>query len=142
MRVMMFVKGDPKPGELPTEEALAAMAQYNEELVKAGVMLDGAGLHPSAEGVRVRFSGGNRTVIDGPFAESKELVAGYWMLQVSSMDEAIEWARRVPFGQGDGDLEAEPEVEIRQVFELEEFEEGPAIDRHRRLKEELDKKKA
>ncbi|HEX2088320.1 MAG TPA: YciI family protein, partial [Actinomycetota bacterium] len=97
MRVMVMVKGDPQPGQLPSEEQLEEMAKYNEELIKAGVMLDGAGLHPTAEGKRVRFGGGKRTVIDGPFAESKEIVAGYWLLQVKSFDEAIEWAKRIPF---------------------------------------------
>ncbi len=140
MRVMVFIKGDPKPGQLPSEEMLAAMAQYNEELVKAGVLLDGAGLHPSADGVRVRWSGGKTTVIDGPFAESKEVVAGYWMLQVKSMDEAIEWVKRIP-QVGAEEYEGDPEVEIRPLFELEEFGESPAIDRHRELGEELAKKK-
>ena len=139
MRVMVMVKGDPPPGQLPSEEALEAMAQYNEELVKAGIMLDGAGLHPSPEGKRVRFGGGKRTVIDGPFAESKEIVAGYWLLQVKSMDEAVEWAKRIPF---DGDDEYGPaEVEIRQLYELDEFGESPAIDHHRELQKELDQKK-
>ncbi len=140
MRVMMIVKGDTQPGQLPSEENLEAMGKYNEELVKAGVMLDGNGLHPSAEGARVRFSGGKRTVIDGPFAESKELVAGYWILQVKDMDEAIEWAKRVPFDDAT-EFEGEPELEIRQIFELDEFEESPALDRHRELAEELEKKK-
>ena len=139
MRVMVMVKGDPPPGQLPTEEQLEEMAKYNEELVKAGVMLDGAGLHPSPEGKRVRFGGGKRTVIDGPFAESKEIVAGYWLLQVKSMDEAIEWAKRIPF---DADAETFPaEVEIRQLYELDEFGESPAIDHHRELQKELDQKK-
>ncbi|HEX2267075.1 MAG TPA: YciI family protein [Actinomycetota bacterium] len=131
MRVMVMVKGDPQPGQLPTEEQLEEMAKYNEELIKAGIMLDGAGLHPSAEGKRVRFGGGKRTVIDGPFAEAKEVVAGYWLLQVKSIDEAVEWAKRIPF---DGDAESFPaEVEIRQLYELDEFGESPAIDHHREL---------
>ncbi len=139
MRVMVMVKGDPPPGQLPTEEQLEEMAKYNEELIKAGVMLDGAGLHPSAEGKRVRFGGGKRTVIDGPFAESKEIVAGYWLLQVKSFDEAIEWAKRIPF---DGGAEYGPaEVEIRQLYELDEFGESPAIDHHRELQKDLDQKK-
>lgn len=141
MRVMMFVKGDPKPGQLPSEEILDAMAKYNEELQKAGVLLDLNGLHPSADGARVRFSaGGKQTVIDGPFAESKELIAGYWILQVKSMEEAIEWAKRAPF-EPNREFEGDPELEIRPVFELEEFGESPAIDRHRELGEELEKKK-
>jgi hypothetical protein len=113
------------------------MAEYNEELAKAGIMLDGTGLHPSAEGKRVRFGGGKRTVIDGPFAESKELVAGYWLLQVKSIDEAVEWAKRAPFPT-EGE---ESELEIRQLFELDEFGESPAMDRHRELARELQQKK-
>jgi hypothetical protein len=97
MRVMLMIKGDPEPGAAPSEELLAAMGRYNDELKEAGVLLDLSGLYPSAGGRRVKFSGGNRTVINGPFAESKELVAGYWILQVKSMDEAVEWAKRVPF---------------------------------------------
>ena len=138
MRVMVMVKGDPKPGQLPTEEMLETMGKYNEELAKAGVLLEGNGLHPSTDGVRVRFSGGETTVIDGPFAESKELVAGYWILEVKSMDEAIEWARRAPMAVGAEDFEGEPELEIRPIFELEEFGDSPAVDRHRRLREELE----
>ncbi|HEX2090457.1 MAG TPA: YciI family protein [Actinomycetota bacterium] len=139
MRVMVMVKGDPQPGQLPTEEQLEEMAKYNEELIKAGIMLDGAGLHPSAEGKRVRFGGGKRTVIDGPFAEAKEVVAGYWLLQVKSIDEAVEWAKRIPFDGGDESFPAE--VEIRQLYELDEFGESPAIDHHRELQKELDQKK-
>jgi hypothetical protein len=141
MRVMMMVKGDQEPGELPSEELLAAMGAYNEELTKAGVLLDLAGLHPSAEGVRVEFSGGKTTVVDGPFADPKEIVAGYWILQVNSMDEAIEWAKRVPVEAAEHDYGQESEIEIRQVFELEEFGESPAIDRARELENEIQKKK-
>jgi hypothetical protein len=101
-------------GEMPSEELLAAMGRYNEELVKAGVMLAADGLHPSSKGARVRFDGDKRTVIDGPFAETKELIAGYWLWQVKSKAEAIEWLKRAPFGGG-------AEVEIRQVFEMEDF---------------------
>jgi hypothetical protein len=97
MRVMLMIKGDPEPGAAPSEELLAAMGRYNDELKQAGVLLDLAGLLPSAEGRRVRFSGGERSVVDGPFAESKTLIAGYWILQVKSMDEAVEWAERFPF---------------------------------------------
>jgi hypothetical protein len=140
MRVLMMIKGDPEPGQLPSEKLLAEMGRYNEELTKAGVLLDLNGLHPSATGARVKFSRGKRTVIDGPFAEGKELVAGYWILQVKSMDEAIEWAKRVPFEAG-GEYGDEGEVEIRQIFELEEFGNSPAIDRARELGEELQKKK-
>jgi hypothetical protein len=140
MRVMIFIKGDPQPGQLPSEEILAAMGKYSEELMKAGVLLDLSGLHPSADGKRVKFSGGKRTVIDGPFTESKEIVAGYWILQVKSMDEAIEWAKRIPFEAG-GEYGEEGEVEIRQIFELEEFGESAALDRARELEKELAKKK-
>jgi hypothetical protein len=121
MRVMLLIKGDPEPGAAPSEELLGAMAGYNDELKKAGVLIDLAGLLPSAEGRRVKFSGGNRTVVDGPFAESKELIAGYWILQVKSMDEAVEWAERFPFEAFSrvypGEYGAEVEIEIRQVFE-------------------------
>ena len=141
MRVMMFVKGDPKPGQLPGEEVIEAMTAYNEELNKAGVLLDLNGLHPSGEGARVRFgAGGKQTVVDGPFAESKELVAGYWILEVKSMDEAIEWAKRAPMEPTE-EFEGEPEIEIRRIFELEEFGESPAIDRARELGEDLESKK-
>jgi hypothetical protein len=123
MRVMLMIKGDPEPGAAPSEELLAAMGRYNNELEEAGVLLDLAGLHPSGEGKRVKFSGGERTVVDGPFGESKEPIAGYWILQVQSMDEAVEWAKRVPFEALSriypGEYGATGEVEIRQVFELE-----------------------
>jgi hypothetical protein len=138
MRFMLFVKGDTKPGQLPSEENIAAMTAYNEELAKAGVLLDLNGLHPSAEGARVRFSGGKTTVIDGPFTEGKELVAGYWTIDVKSMEEAIEWARRAPMEASD-EYEGEPEIEIRQIFELEEFGDSPAMDRARELGKELEK---
>jgi hypothetical protein len=122
MRVMM-IKGDPQPGAVPGEELLAAMGSYNDELKQAGVLLDLAGLLPSVEGRRVRFFGGTRAVVDGPFPESKQLIAGYWILQVQSMDEAVEWAERFPFEAFSriypGDYGAESEVEIRQVFEPE-----------------------
>jgi hypothetical protein len=140
MRMMMMVKGDSEPGQLPSEELLAEMGKYNEELNKAGVLLDGSGLHPRAECVRVWFEEGKRTVIDGPFAESKELIAGYWILQVKSMEEAIEWAKRVPFEAG-GEYGQESELEIRQLFELEEFGESPAIERARELEKDLAKKR-
>ena len=115
MRVMVLVKADKnsEAGVLPTRELLAEMGKFNEELAKAGVMLAGEGLHASTKGKRVRVSGGKRTVIDGPFAESKELVAGFWIWQVKSMDEAVEWLKRAPF--------EDTEVEIRQIFEAEDF---------------------
>jgi hypothetical protein len=104
MRVMLMIKGDPEPGAAPSEELLAAMGSYNDELKQAGVLLDLAGLLPSVAGRRVRFSGGSRAVIDGPFPESKALIAGYWILQVPSMDEAVEWAERFPFEAWSPDL--------------------------------------
>jgi hypothetical protein len=123
MRVMLMIKGDREPGAAPSEELLTAMGSYNDELKQAGVLLDLAGLLPSAEGRRVRFSGGNRAVIDGPFPESKQLIAGYWILQVPSMDEAVDWAERFPFEALSriypGEYGAESEIEIRQVFEPE-----------------------
>jgi len=123
MRVMLMIKGDPQPGAAPSEELLGAMGSYNDELQKAGVLIDLAGLLPSAVGRRVRFSGGNRAVVDGPFPESRQLVAGYWILQVQSMDKAVEWAERFPFEAWSriypGEYGAEVELEIRQVFEPE-----------------------
>jgi hypothetical protein len=118
MRVMVMVKAtkESEAGEMPSQELLTEMGKFNEELVKAGVMLAGEGLHPSSKGARVRFSGDKRTVTDGPFAETKELVAGYWLWQVRSMDEAIEWAKRCP-----NPMEGGGELEIRQVFEAEDF---------------------
>src|SRR5436190_5466084 len=115
MRFMVIVKAnkDSEAGVLPSEKMLADMGKFNEELVKAGVMLAGEGLHASSKGARVKFSGGKTTVVDGPFAETKELVAGYWMWQVKSKEEAIEWLKRAPF--------EDTEVEIRQVFEAEDF---------------------
>ena len=126
MRVMMMIKGDREPGHLPSEELMAEMGRFNEELSKAGVLVDLAALHWSAEGVRVKFSGGQRTVIEGPFGEPKEIVAGYWILQVESMDEAIEWAKRLPFEAG-GEPDAVGEMEIRRLFEMEEFGESPPV---------------
>ena len=126
MRVMLLIKGDPEPGAMPSQELLEAMGRYNEELKDAGVLLDLAGLHPSGEGKRVRFSGGERAVVDGPFDE-KDAVAGYWILDVPSMDDAVVWAERLPFEAlariYPGEYGAEGEVEIRQVFELEGVEE-------------------
>jgi len=119
MRFMVIVKADKssEAGNLPDEKLLAEMTKYNEELVKAGVMLAGEGLQPSSKGARVRFSGNKRTVIDGPFAETKELVAGFWLFQVKSKEEAIEWVKRAP-NPFPG---TESEIEIRQVFEAEDF---------------------
>jgi hypothetical protein len=137
MRVMLMIKGDREPGHLPGEGFLAAMAAYNEELTKAGVLVDLAALRWSAEGVRVSFSGGTRSVVAGPFGEPKRTVAGYWILQVKSMDEAVEWAKRLPFEAG-GEPEAEGEVEIRRLFELDDFGESPAVDQARGLEEGLE----
>jgi len=119
MRVMVIIKADKdtEAGVMPSEQLLAEMGKYNEELVKAGIMLAGEGLHPSSKGARVKFSGGKTTVIDGPFTEAKELIAGFWLWQVKSMEEAAEWVKRIP--NPDGVEEAE--IEIRQVFEAEDF---------------------
>ena len=119
MRVMVIIKATPnsEAGALPSEKLLAQMGKYNEELVKAGVMLAGEGLHPSSKGKRVRFSGAQRTVIDGPFAETKELIAGFWLWQVRSMEEALEWVRRCP----DPMPGEESVIEIRPVFEADDF---------------------
>ena len=118
MRFMIMVKAnaDSEAGKMPSEELLTEMGKYNEELVKAGVMLAGEGLHPSSKGARVRFSGKDRTVIDGPFAETKELIAGFWLIQAKSKEEALEWVKRIPNPMGE-----ESEVEVRQVFEAEDF---------------------
>lgn len=118
MRVMILIKATPdtETGALPDEALLSAMGQYNEALMKAGILLAGEGLHPSSRAVRVRFSGAQRTVIDGPFAETKELVAGFWLWQVRSMEEAIEWIKRCPNPTGEG-----AEIEIRPVFEAADF---------------------
>jgi hypothetical protein len=119
MRFMVIVKASPESeaGVLPSTEILTAMGKYNEELAKAGIMLAGEGLHPTSKGVRVKFSGSNRTVIDGPFTETKELIAGFWLWQVRSKEEAIEWLKRAPFDGG-------TEIELRQVFEAEDFGEN------------------
>ena len=116
MRFMILVKAtdESEAGVMPSRELLTEMGNYNEELVKAGVMLAGEGLHPSSRGARVRFSGSGRTVIDGPFTETKELIAGYWLWQVRSMDEAVEWLKRAPFDGG-------TEIELRPVFEADDF---------------------
>jgi hypothetical protein len=116
MRVMVIVKAtkESEAGEMPTQQILTDMGRYNEELVNAGIMRAGEGLHPTSKGKRVRFSGTERTVVDGPFAETKELIAGYWLWEVASMDEAVEWLKRAPFDGGE-------EIEIRPVFEAEDF---------------------
>jgi hypothetical protein len=121
MRVMVIVKADAdsEAGVMPNEKLLADMGNFNEELVKAGIMLEGEGLHPSSKGKRVKFSGGNRIVTDGPFAETNELVGGFWIWKVQSIDEAVEWAKRIPFGDDNAPKGAE--VEIRPIFEAEDF---------------------
>ena len=132
MRYMILVKAtkDSEAGVKPPEELFAAMADYHEQLVKAGVLLDASGLQPSSKGWRVKFSGGKRTIVDGPFTEAKELVAGYTIIQVKSRDEAIEWSRRFPNPTMDG---GNCEIEVRQLFELEDFGESEAIDRFREM---------
>src|SRR5262247_3123962 len=132
MRFMVIVKAsnESEAGVLPSKEILTKMGKFNEELVKAGVMLAGEGLQPSSKGARVKFSGGKRTVIDGPFAETKELIAGFWIFQVKSKEEAIEWVKRCPDPFPGG----EAEIEIRQVFEAEDF--GPALTSELREQEE------
>lgn len=139
MRVMVIVKAnkDSEAGALPSPEILSKMGKYNEQLVKAGVMLAGEGLKASSNGKRVKFSGDQRTVIDGPFAETKELIAGYWIWQVRSMDEAVEWLKRAPFDGG-------VEIEIRPVFESADFGENltpEAREREERLRQQLANKK-
>jgi hypothetical protein len=141
MRFMMIIKAnkDSEAGVMPEEKALAAMAKYNEELIKAGVMLDGMGLQPTSKGARVRFSGGKPKVIEGPFGDVKDLIAGFWLIQVKSKKEAIEWAKRVPFDP-DVHMGGEGEIELRQVFELEDFGESKAVEHHRELGKKLAKK--
>ena len=145
MRVMVIVKAnkDTEAGVMPSEQLLTEMGNYNEQLVKAGIMLAGEGLHPTSKGVRIKFSGSKRAVIDGPFAETKELIAGYWLWQVKSMQEAIEWAKRCPNPTGEESI-----LEIRPVFEAEDFGEEftPELreqeERLRAQAEQLQKKKA
>ena len=136
MRVIVMVKATKtsEAGTMPDEKMLTEMGKYNEELVKAGIMVAGEGLHPSSKGKRVRFSGTRRTVIDGPFAETKELLAGYWLWNVKSMDEAVEWLKRCPNPHNE-----ESEIEIRQLFEMEDFGDSPAVDHHKRLGEQIKK---
>jgi len=139
---MVIIKAneDSEAGIMPSETLLKDMGQFNEELVNAGIMLAGEGLHPSSKGKRVRFSGQNRAVIDGPFAETRELIAGFWLWQVKSMDEAIDWVKRVPFDSDES--RAEVEIEIRQVFEAEDFgaEFTPELrEQEERLRAEIEK---
>jgi hypothetical protein len=141
MRFMILVKADKnsEAGVLPDEKLLTEMGKFNEELVKAGVMLAGEGLQPSSKGARVKFSGSKRTVVDGPFAETKELIAGFWLWQVKSKEEAIEWVKRCP-----NPMKGESEIEIRQLFEAEDFgaEFTPELrEQEERLRAQMDKKK-
>ena len=133
-RFMMIVKAnkDSEAGVMPEDSMLAAMGRYNEELVKAGVLLDGAGLQASSKGWRVQYSGGKRTVVDGPFAETKELIAGYWIIRTETREEAVEWSRRIPNPHNE-----DCHVEVRQFFELEDFAQTPAIEKHRELQARL-----
>ena len=141
MKVMVIVKAskESEAGELPKPELLAAMGKYNEELVKAGIMLAGEGLKPTSAGKRMRFSGTKRTVIDGPFAETKEQIAGFWLWQVKSMDEAVEWLRKCP-----NPMESESDIEIRPLFSAEDFAPvdptGEERKREERLRKQIDKK--
>ena len=138
MRFMMIVKGNKasEAGVMPGEELLTAMAKYNDELAKAGILLDLGGLQATSKGFRVKYSGGKRTIVDGPFAESKELIAGYWVIQVKSREEAVEWAKRIPAPHG---VDSEGEIEVRQFFELEDFGPSEAVDRHREVGKALQK---
>jgi hypothetical protein len=130
MRFMMIVKAskDSEAGVMPSEQMLATMGKFNEELVNAGVMVEGSGLQPSSKGFRVKFSGGKRKIVDGPFTESKELIAGYWVINVKSREEALEWAKRFP-----NPHDEDAEIEIRQLFELEDFGPSGAIERFREM---------
>lgn len=132
MRFMIIVKAnkDTEAGVMPEEKLLAEMGAYHEELAKAGALLDGAGLQPSSKGARIRISGSQRSVVDGPFAEAKELIAGYTIIEVKSRDEAIAWAKRMPNPAGEG---KEAEIELRQLFELEDFAPSEAVERMRQL---------
>jgi hypothetical protein len=129
--VLIKASKDSEAGVMPSEQLLTEMGQFNEELVKAGIMLDGEGLHPSSKGARVKFSGSKRTVTDGPFAETKELIAGFWLIQVTSMEEAIEWVKRVPNPMPGSDA---AEIEIRPIFEAEDF--GPEFTPELRAQED------
>jgi hypothetical protein len=133
MRFMIIVKASAasEAGVMPEQSLIAERAAYHEQLARAGVLLDGSGLRPSADGWRIRYTGGQRSVVDGPFAETKELIAGYTLIQVRSRDEALEWARRCPPPQGPT---ADAEIEVRQLFELEDFAPGAAIDRMREMR--------
>ena len=134
MRFMLIVKAskESEAGVLPTEKELADMGKFNEQMVKNGMMLAGEGLQASSKGARITFKGGKPTVVDGPFAETKELVAGFWLIQAKSREEAVEWARRAPFADG--------QIEVRQVFELEDFGQNEGVEIHKQIRDELSKK--
>ena len=140
MKFMLIVKAnkDSEAGVMPSQELIAAMTKYNEELLTAGVLLDLSGLQPSSKGARIQYANGKKTVTDGPFPETKELIAGYWLIQVKSRKEAMDWALRVPAPFGE---DAEGELEIRQLFELEDFGESDVIDKARQIEGRLAKKK-
>lgn len=139
MRFMMIVKAskDSEAGKMPSEALLGAMAKYNEDLAKAGVLLDAAGLQSSAKGWRVRITGGKPSIIDGPFAETKELIAGYWIIQVKSREDAMEWSKRIPAPHEFEDSA----IEVRQFFEMEDFGESEAVNRHKELGKKLEGQK-
>jgi hypothetical protein len=141
MRFMMIVKAsrDSEAGKMPGEELLADMGKYNEELMKAGVLVDLTGLKPTSQGARVHFSGSKVSVIDGPFAETKELIAGYWIIQANSLAEAVEWAKRAPNPHG---RDGEGQIEVRPFFELEDFGPSDAVNRAKELEKELETQKA
>jgi hypothetical protein len=134
MRFMLIVKAskESEAGVLPSGKELAEMGKFNEQMVKNGMMLAGEGLQASSKGSRITFKGGKPTIVDGPFAETKELVAGFWLIQAKSKEEAVEWARRAPFVDG--------QIEVRQVFELEDFGQNEGVEIHKQIREELSKK--
>ena len=136
MRFLMIVKAnkESEAGIMPTEAQLAEMGSFNEEMMKAGVMVDGAGVHESSDGARVKFSGGKPTVVNGPFGKPEDLLAGFWIIKANSKEEAIDWAKRVPFQEG--------EVEVRRYFEMEDFVQGPAIEHERELSKQLEAARA
>ena len=139
MRFMMIVKATKKSeaGVMPSDALIGAMGKYNEELMKAGALLEATGLQPSSKAARIRYSGAKQSVIDGPFAETKELIAGFWIIQAKSLAEAIEWAKRAPNPSGN----EEAEIEVRQFFEMEDFAPSPAVERAKELGKELEKSK-
>ena len=138
MRFMMIVKAnkDTEAGVMPSDELITAMTKYNEDLVKAGALIEASGLQPSSKGFRVRYSSGKPTIIDGPFAETRELIAGYWVIQVKSRQEAVEWAKRIPAPHG---KDADGEIEVRQLFEQEDFAPSEAVNQAFELAEKLNK---